>query len=231
MKKILLVLFICAQIHNSCIGQQKDEKFTAELQFGPSFPVGKFSNKSYTPFNNSSGLAIPGFDAGGKFGIRINKNFGIGIYAVQSINKQDAKSFKNYINNGSNFPPDSRVSTSPWQVTKVLAGLNYKDHFTNSKFSFVCSVMAGVFKTAIPKYEWAVYTQSGSLYNEMSHDKTSLPVSFSYQLNAGLSYDIGSHYYLLLSADYFNGAAKLHETNALYKFGTVNINAGIGVKF
>lgn len=228
MKNFLLILLLL--LTNTCFCQ-KGLKVTIEAVAGSSLPTGKFGNKKYSQFNNSSGMAKTGIIAGLNLKYKLNNNFGIAISFAYSANLQDKQAINNYLNKGANYPLDTKIETSSWQIEKVLAGFYYQYYIDNSKFSYNIGLVAGVSKTAIPHYSWVIYSQPGIVYNSAEQDKKSLPFAFSYQLNAGVNYKVKKNMYFLFNANYFNANAKSTVSNLKYAFGSANLVAGVGLGF
>jgi hypothetical protein len=214
-----------------CCMAQHPSNFSAEILLGPSIPTGSFADKDYSAVTNSSGLAKTGFSIYANFKDQFSKHFGIILSVEGSFNKQDPATISSYLNEGANSSIDTKIQTYSWQIVKILTGLYYTAHFNNPKLSYNLSFMGGVCKTSVPKYYWAVYTQSGSLYNERQQDAVSLPWSFGYLFGASLRYDLKKSTYLLLSTDYFNAASQLSTSNLKYEFGSINIMVGAGLSF
>lgn len=166
------------------VDAQDATKFSADLSIGPSIPIGTFADKNYTAVPNSNGLAKTGFAIYANLRYEISNKIGIVMTAQSSFNRQDPESFSDNINHGANFPQKTYMVTDDWKIFKILMGLYYQGHFSNKKLSYLISILGGVCKTSVPFYYYAVYTPSGSLYNESQQNSASLPWSFAYQAGA-----------------------------------------------
>jgi len=222
-----LIAFLIFFIPLSCIGQQ-NEKFSIEVFAGPSMPLGKFADKSYSQFNNSSGLAKVGFSFGSDVKFKMKNNFGIALDVSYSLNKQDKRAIENYINRGSNYPLNTKIEVNSWQIARGLVGLYYQHLFKRTRLGFEISILAGVSKTAIPPYNWQVYTQSGNLYNSAQENKKQLNWMFSYKILSGINYKLNNRMYFLLNVSYFNAQTSRATSNLKYWFGSADVNGGLG---
>jgi opacity protein-like surface antigen len=228
--KYFFIFFSLFAITNICFAQQ-NPKFSIEAFAGPSFPLGKFANKNYMQFNNSAELAKTGITAGSNLKYKLNNNFSVALNFAYSSNKQDKQAINNYLNKGANYPLDTKIETSSWQIAKVLAGFYYKHPINNSRFSFNAGIVAGVSKTSIPHYSWVIYSQPGIVYNSAEQDKKSLPWAFSYQISAGINYEVKKNMYCLLSANYFNANTTYNPSNLKYAFNSATLVVGVGFRF
>ena len=191
--------------------QNKTQFFFAEAAIGPSFPIGKFSNKNYTGnfLSNTDGLAKTGIGINLSLGYQLKKSFGTMLLFGYSQNKQDANSFEVYLKNTYGDTINTSIKTNNWSVFKVMAGGFFVAPFSpENKFSFRAKLLGGVCKTSIPgfKYFYSIPININPIFGNFSFGEVSLPWSFCYQVNAGLKYQLTPKIYLLMDAGYFGSS-------------------------
>jgi hypothetical protein len=213
-KQLFLFFFILFSF--IATAQNKKTKFFAETSIGPSFPIGKFSNKKYTGsfLSNADGLAKTGVVINLSFGYQLKKTFGTMLLFGYSQNKQDANSFDRYLKNNFGDNTSTSVETNKWQVFKILGGGYLVVPFSAAnKLSFRAKLLGGICKTNIPGFKYA-YSVPGNpipTVGSGTFAKINLPWSFCYQLTTGLNYQIAQKIYLLFDAGYFG-------SNPIYKY-------------
>lgn len=210
---------------------QEPLKFSADFSVGPSFPLGKFADKNYSPVPNANGLAKTGFSMYANLRYSFSSHLGIMLAAQSSFNKQDQEAISDYINKGALAPIDSRIVTEYWRIFKLLTGLYYQGHFSNQRLSYNISILGGFCKTSVPSYSWEIYTPSGVLASGWQQNSVSQPWSFAYQAGGSLQYDLKNEMYLLFSADYFNASSQWTTSNLKYDYGSINMMFGTGFRF
>lgn len=204
-----LILFFFSFITNA---QNKKLRYFTEGAIGPTFPTGKFANKSYNGsfLSNTDGLAKTGVAANLSIGFHLKNNYGALLCFGISQNKQDANSFDRYLKNtyGSNI--NTSIKANNWNVFKIMAGGFFAAPFSPaSKFSFQAKVLAGLFKTNIPGlgYTYSSTDNSVPIIGNLSFAKVSLLWSFCYQVNAGIKYQFTQKFYLVSEFGYFGGTS------------------------
>lgn len=188
------------------IAQKSESHYFTELSIGTSIPIGGFASKTYNGkfLDNANGIAKVGIALNIYTGYRINKTFGLVFMAGGSQNKQDSNTFYNYLKKERN-PAITIIETNEWRVGKLMLGgfieLPFED---KSKLSFRGSLLAGICKTAIPKYQFT-YVTAGAfpIYGSIGMNKISLPWTFCYQVGASLKYSISKKIHLLANLNYF----------------------------
>lgn len=243
------LFLICCVLH----AQEKQPKFLVELSVGPSIPIGKFADKSYTGLTEKdpSGLAKTGMTANATIGYYLKSSVGLLLTAGYSVNKQDGAGYEEYYSK-SWYPNASRidVSTNSWKILKVMAGGFLVTPLTSdNELSLLTKLSAGICKTAVPKYSYSAYGQNGSWMAMGTQGKITLPMAFCYQISVGLQYKLNDKLHLLLDINSFNATAKNEFTYTIlgnptpgnpdqtitqvhkYKLAQVNVLAGIGFNF
>lgn len=234
-----------------CKAQQPGSKFSAQILFGVSLPVGKFANKSLTSdsISNASGLAKSGPALQIAFHYYVTKHFGLSLLVGAQENKQDPNSITN---NMKQYYPDSfyfRAVTNYWKIGKILAGGNFKIPIsTGSKFYFEPGLAAGIAKTSIPGFTFTA-TKAGGLSNGFtiggSEPEISLRWTFCYTLDAGFGWHLSKSIFISANINYFSstpsrsytiyptnppaGNGTHYETN--YPITSMAFFAGIGYWF
>jgi hypothetical protein len=249
MNKTLRITFISLMIFcGKTIAQKNDPKLFTGISFGPSFPVNKFGDKTFTfspPDNNPSGLAKTGLSVNASFGYLINKSIGALLLLGGSFNKQDPAAFEDYLRQAYGNNIQTAVNTNTWKVFKIMAGGFYSISLPqSSKIMFQTKIVVGICKTAAPGHNWAIYDPGQMSAMSFRQSKTTLPWSFCYQLSAGMQYPVSRRVYLLLDISYFNSNTRLKysynpnfpspgpqvRAKRKYNLGSVNALIGIGIK-
>jgi len=215
---LLLIGFI---VH----AQTKSPGAFIELSAGPSFPIGKFGEKSFGSFmdENPGGNAKMGLAMNANIGYRLNETAGIVLIAGYSINKQDADSYEEYMKKAW-FSNPSRVDVTAesWKIFRIMAGGFLITPLTaNEELSLITKVAAGVCKTALPAFSWTGYDQNGMLLGAGTQNKTMLSWTFCYQVNLGLQYKLNNKLHILFDINSFNATA-----NKEYSYNPNPISSG-----
>lgn len=253
MKKGILLtafLFLTIVLH----AQEKESKCFVELAVGPSFPIGKFGEKSYKSIledDEPAGLAKTGINLQADFGYYINESFGLLFSPGYSIHAQDGSGYEEYLKNtviafGGMMPSISSVEAKSWNILKLMAGgflvtpLNMEE-----TLELNTRITLGACKTAIPEYTFSGRDQAGDAYGG-TVDKVSLPWAFCYQVSLGLKYKLNDKLHVLFDVNSFNATAQKEYTftfpfspnpvppiteKVKYRLAEVNLMAGIGLNF
>jgi hypothetical protein len=244
-------LFLTFVLH----AQEKQPKFFAELAVGPSFPIGKFADKSYkslTEDNQPAGLAKTGISEQIFLGYYLNESIGLLLAPGYSVHAQDGSGYSEYLKQAVSVAggvPTSRVDVDPksWKILKLMAGGFVVTPLTSSEnLVLVTKLTAGACKTAVPGYSFKAYDQSGMVYGSGTTDKTSLSWAFCYQVSVGMKYKLNNKLHVLLDVNSFNATAEKEYTftfpfspnpvaprteKVKFKLAEVNVLAGIGINF
>jgi hypothetical protein len=224
--------------------QQKQSRFLAELSVGPSFPVGKFGDKSFDIFNrkNPPLRAKTGLGVNFSLGYYLNRSVGVLLSSGYSVNEQSWSGYQDYLRNipSIDYLP-VETSGKSWKVAKVMGGGFFVVPLTAAhKLNLLTRLTAGVCKTAVPGYDYKVYTWDGRLFREGSTDKIDLPWTFCYQMSVALQYKLTNRLHVLLDVNSFNATAKktvtyfdgyTNEVTTKYELNTLNAMAGVGLNF
>lgn len=213
-KQFLLLFFLMLSLVTNA--QNIKSKFVADAAIGPSFPIGKFSNKNYTGsfLSNADGLAKTGIGINLSLGYQLKKSFGSMLLLGYSQNKQDANSFDRYLKNTFGANINRSIKTNNWNIFKIMAGGFFVAPFSPAnKFSFKSKLLGGVCKTSIPGFKYA-YSVPGNPIGTAGGGtiaQVNLSWSFCYQISAGLKYQLTQKIYVLTDAGYFG-------SNPVYKY-------------
>lgn len=248
---ILFFVFVVAK------AQEHHSRLSVEVSVGPSFPVGKFASKDTANIDPYGSGKQPGWaktGVGGQIVMRyqLTTSFGIILLAGGQLNTQDRNSLDKDIKSLFTWDKYARVEskTSSWKTGKVMAGGFFLLPIAETKeLLFQGDILAGVCKTSIPKYSYTVYDDSlsivfGNPYSIAAgrHSKITLPLSFCFQLSAGLKYFFTQKVFLTASINYFH--AHPVRKYSIYadpmnprggkievkkKYGLSNINPEVGV--
>jgi hypothetical protein len=223
--------------------QQKQSRFLTDLSFGPSFPVGKFGDKSYSTLLNSkkpAGLAKTGVSAQLSVGYYLTKSVGVLLSSGYSENKQDWSGYDEYLKTSIyDGPPRTETDGKSWKTVNVMGGGFFVLPLTaNRNLNVLTKLTAGIVKTAVPAHDFKAYTLDDRLLWEGTTDKEDLPWTFCYQVSVGLQYKLSNHLHVLLDINSFNATAQKtvpgsYATSGTrnYNLSTVNAMAGIGLNF
>jgi len=256
MKKILTLLAGTLLAAVSLQAQQKQSKFFAQLSVGPSFPIGKFADKTYKGLPDETepaGLAKLGLNTQLTIGYSLNDNFGLLFSPAYSVHAQDAQGYKDFVKAsvygaGVTTTSDPTLEAKSWQLLKLMAGGFMVTPLTaENKLVLVTKVAIGACKTAIPEYSFKGHGQGITTYSG-KFNKTSLPWAFAYQISMGLKYKLKDKMHLLFDVNSFNSTPQKEVTYARplptsagpstpqqikvkYKLAEVNALVGVGIDF
>lgn len=248
MKKIACLitsfLFAFSVLH----AQEKTSKFFAEISLGPSFPIGQFAEKDYPGLfeKDQPGMASVGLASNVTLGYYVKENVGLLITAGYSTYKQKPARLEEYIKR--NFYVDATdvdVEAEDWKVLKVMAGGFLVTPLTEDKLNLITKISAGICKTAVPKYSWLAYHQTGPAFAGGTYEEVKLPTTFCYQISLGLQYKLNDRLHLLFDINSFNATATDEAPpqagtptpgmptmpDRKYKLGSVNALLGVGLNF
>jgi hypothetical protein len=187
---IFFILCFFLTICKTC-AQNADLPYKAAISVGPSFPVGKFSN-TVPDSSTLPSAAKPGPLVTVSFSYTFKHSFfGVRILGGWQQNNVNDLAIARYM--ATQLPSGSEigVKTDNWHIWKILAGPTFDVPVTkNGKTNFECDILGGVLKTTIPGSEIAVTYGNPPMAFAESVSKTPLPVSFCYQIDAGLNYRI-----------------------------------------
>jgi hypothetical protein len=256
MKKLPALLTGFLFISTLLQAQQKQAKFFAQLSGGPSFPLGKFADKSYTfAVNNNEpeGLAKTGLSLQASLGYHLSKTAGLLFLSGYSEHAQEASGYKEYMKqvilSAGLITNNVDVKTTSWKIVKLMAGGFLNTPLTSDEdLVLVTKVTVGACKTAIPEYSFKGYVTDGITTFGGTFNKTSLSWAFCYQVSMGLKYKLNNRLHLLLDVNSFNATAKKEYTfdpppspngtpngityqKVKYKLAELNALVGIGVNF
>jgi len=255
MKKIPVLLagflFLTTVLH-----AQKEPKLFAELSFGPSFPIGKFAEKTYTAMpedNQHPGMAKTGWNAQVMLGYYINENFGLLFSPGYSVHAQDKSGYEDYLK-GNIIQIGGTVNASRveaevknWKIVKLMVGGFLITPLTSEdELVLITKISAGACKTAIPEYSYKAYDENGVNFAGGTSSKTSLPWAFCYQVSMGLKYKLNNKLHVLLDVTSFNATPQKEYTFTFpfspnpvpprtekikFKLAEVNALIGVGISF
>jgi len=229
--------------------QKKSSGMFAELSVGPSFPIGKFAEKSFKSYteDDPGGCAKTGLAMNATIGYRLNETAGLLLIAGYSVNKQDADSYEDYMKK-SWFSNPSRVDVDAksWKIFRAMAGGFFVTPLTaNEELSLVTKLAAGVCKTAIPEFSWTGYDQNGMMLGTGTQNKEKLSWAFCYQVNVGLQYKLNNKLHVFFDINSFNatvhkdytynpnpvssGPVEMTTVKRKFRLASVNALAGIGI--
>lgn len=251
-KAFCLLIFLPLTL--DCHAQKHESKFSAEISIGPSLPVGKFADKSVSKdtVTNLPGRANVGIALAIAFNYRVSKIFSAILLVGGQQNKQNVQSMNNYFELYSTSGNDVyRTQTQDWKIGKIMAGLSLKIPMSNSnKIYFKPVLLAGVLKTSVPGYHYAIYqlltNGSAQPVGFGTHSGYALAWSFCFQAGTGVSYQYNSRVFFSGNINYFHatpsrsytvytifppppGNGKPYEVN--YPIAAINVMVGAGVNF
>jgi hypothetical protein len=240
---ILLTGFLLAStmLH----AQEKHPRFLTELSVGPSFPIGKFADKTFgDQFKQKpAGLAKAGWSANVSIGYYLHKSVGLLLSAGYSEHKQDLSGYMQFYGGPLIDPlPNLEFIAKSWKMLNVRAGAFFVTPLTaNHRLNLVTKLTAGICKTAVPGYNWKSYKDDKTLFYEGTEKKVDLPWGFCYQADVALKYKLGDNLHVLLTVNSFNAIMRKDVGPGTYPYidggtrkynqSTINTMAGIGIDF
>ena len=238
---LLIFIFCCG------FAQESAHKFSAQIEIGPSIPLGRFAHKSFSLSpHDTSGNAITGFSADVLLKYQFNKSWGAFLLIGGSINGQDKAWLRNEIKKGGTADMIVNVKTDSWKLYKVMPGIYYSLPFSNSsRFSLKPMISAGICKTDVPGFSYAYYYQDlTGPHNAITKGKDNSPVTFCYRISLALDYAISKKVFVLFDANYFNASlikkysyfpnwpqiTEMVPGKKHYSLSSVNMLVGVGVR-
>jgi len=239
---MMLILFCNAQNH---------PKFSVQMAVGPSFPAGKFADKSLhsDTTSNPGGWAKPGLAVQLAIRYRVNKTSGITVQGGWQENHQDGSTLKESLITTYPTYHHYQVDAKTWKSGKILAGGYLIFPLPGNKIQIEPEVLAGVLKTSVPGYSYAAYNDSIRLGEPFpqngSFSGRTLAWAFCYQAGANVNWKFNSKVFFLASLDFFHAApswsyttypfypsadAAVHRKNE-YAIEGVNLLVGTGYRF
>lgn len=228
--------------------QEIDRQFSAQIEIGPSIPLGRFAHKSFSGSpHDTSGNAMAGISADILLKYQLKKSFGISLLIGGTINKQDEEYLENETKKNGSDQLIVNVEADNWKVFKVMPGVYYSLPFSpNSKLSFTPMISMGICKTSVPGHSGSFYYPdvTGSM-NTFAVDRIDLPITFCYRASLTLNYTITKNIFVIADANYFGASPALKykyypewpRITALasakkhYSLASVNLQIGAGIKF
>jgi hypothetical protein len=225
--------------------QEKHPRFFTELSVGPSFPVGKFASKTYEDLykEKPTGLAKTGWGANVSAGYYLNRSFGFLLSAGYSEHKQDYSGYKQQPSIPMDPFPYVEFTAKSWKIVNVNGGAFFViPLMKNHRLDLVTKLTAGIFKTAVPGYDFKfIRREDWTVTSEGTAKKVDLPQGFCYQAGVALKYKLGSNLHVLLDVNSFNATTRKTFAPGDYYYGTsrtrqynlntINALAGIGIDF
>jgi hypothetical protein len=242
MKGSIYAIFVLLLSTTYCAAQQRESRFSAEILFGASMPVGTFGSKAANGLYaenkpEASGLAKAGPSIQLDISYLVRRSFGISFLIGGQQNKQDNGAFQNDIRESLNTTDHFVVTTNSWQILRMMAGCFYNVTFVGNKLSFRPKVLVGLLKTSIPAYKF--YDTTSFAYSA-NMNKISLPWSVCYDFGAALQWHFAKKIYVSADFDFYYGAPKGFTVTAPYfdqyqntkiPIPCINAMAGIGYRF
>jgi hypothetical protein len=247
MKRSLGLLTGCLFIFGMLQAQQKTSKLFAEISFGPSIPLGRFSEKTYVLHNEKEqpGMAKIGLSGNVTVGYYLKENVGVLLLFGYSSNEQQPGGWEEYMKN--RWYPTATgfdITTKKWELLKAMGGGFLVTPLAEHKLNLVTKLSAGVCYTKAPYWGFRIYNENGTL-QRFAGSKEKLPAAFCFQISVGLQYKMNDKVYLLLDVNSFNATAAKDYTyyqdapvpgmpdtiKRKYKLGSFNALAGVGINF
>ncbi len=219
-----------------------------ELAAGPSFPTGRFGDKSFSgrlsTEKKPAGAAKTGFSTQATAGYQLTSTVAVLLSGGLSWNKQDEAAVEK-MGLSQTPSPFVKAETENWKTFRLLAGGQFSAPIAaGSKLLFQVRLQAGACKTTLPGYTYAVW--GDDLYDPIASVTVSdikLPWTFCYQVGAGFRYPASGKFYLLGDLSFFNA----HPVYALdyewqfpqpvsihldqtYSLSSVNVLVGAGIR-
>ena len=201
---IILMACLLFRTGNLCA----QEKFSASITGGLSFPAGRFADKVNpmpTGLVNVDGAANTGWNGNLQLGVAITPQIRANVIVGLSVFRQDATSFEETLRWIHGNTPVAEPES--WRVLKVLAGPSFILPLCN-KLSLRPSLAAGIAKTSVPELTYTLYNPGGNPITTITRDKISMPAAFAYQGGLGWGYKLGKQTTLLADFNFFSARAK-----------------------
>ncbi len=242
--QILIILCVSSSLPILLNAQGKVYKFFAELSIGPSFPVGKFHDKTYSANlgdENPPGIAKIGSGINALIGYKLNKWFNLNILACGQQNQEDANAIKKYLESKPNVAR-ATVTVDKWQIVKGMGGISYKIAISKKEeiFLYPC-IMAGICKTTIPSLSYETFNNNGNVIEMAKSKPPPLPAAFCNQLNMKMQWQKTKRFHILVDVQYFISNPKQtysymnngnwYSVTAKYSLSSINLLLGAGISF
>lgn len=250
MKKALLLLTIPFVVTTNIFSQDKEKysqdddlKGFASINLGVSIPTGNFGSDNFN--NNDAGFATSGAVFDISFGYKFRPNLGVTAVWRGQANGIDAgtyaQSLANYFGSGS-----VSIETSAFAIGGIMAGL-YGSIPIADNLSFEPRALVGFSSARLPAMTTVAYNSSGTKLITWFQDQAET-VTFSYIIGVGAKLNVSMKICLLFNVDFYGAKAEWENVREIsvghitgtteirkydYKqnFSTVNISAGLGLRF
>lgn len=249
LRKALIALLVCTVFFSSTQAQEHNQKFSVQLQAGPSIPLGRFAHKSFSlGIHDTSGNAITGAASNVLVQYQLSKQFGISMFVGVSVNRQDNAYLEQEVRKGQSGNRVVNVSSENWRVYKFMPGVFYTLPISpDGKLLFKPSVFMGICKTNVPGFSFASSDPNmlGSVIMAGSKSEQKLPLTFCYQASLAFNYAMNKNIFFLVDANYFGASpvvkytyypdwpatGNLASAKKHYSLASINFFAGVGVRF
>ena len=213
MKRLSLLLISILCLYGMAVAQSS--KFLASISVGPAIPVGKYGSRDAS--DSSAGWALPGPALNVSFGYHITKQSGIMILVSVQANKQDAETFNKRIKDKNGPVTEVNTTTYSWNIAKFMAGSFFNVPLSKSgDLQLKTALLAGAVKSYFPGHSYTGSTnQTGSpqdvIYFSGTFRGMELPMTFGFQVNAGIQYGLSQNIFLIADINYFYAKVKSYS--------------------
>ncbi|GAO41378.1 outer membrane beta-barrel protein [Flavihumibacter petaseus] len=253
MKKKLLLFLLMAACTGRTIAQEKSRKFTAQLEIGPSIPLGGFADhtSSENDWDYGAGNALTGFAANILLKYSWSEHWGTSLLLGYSQNAWDEAHMEDAIRKQYGNLVDARVSADNWKIFKAMPGLYYSIPLSpRRKFVLQPMVSAGISKADMPGYRYVYRPKDGN--NTLPNweypnpggetdpvmgggavmvGEQKMPVTFCYQFSLALDYAISKRFVLVMDAGYFSAHPENQMADHPVSLSSMNVLVGAGYRF
>ena len=227
MKKILV--FVAALLVCFVVTAQQTripKKMSSSLSFniGPSFPIGDFASNNAG--NENAGYAKTGVNLNLNYDYMFTKYAGITLNALYGSHKMDQKIITDFMDMPA---PDANVTH--YQYIGLLAGPVFNGTIS-PKTEIDFKLLGGVCRSRSPQ----------ATFQEEVYAKQDWASSFGWRISSDMHFKFANNAFFMVGLSYtqmrpdFNIVLMPNETNPEtlsmeMHVSTVNVNAGVGIKF
>lgn len=228
MKKVFVlvtVLLVCFAVTAQINRVPQEKSSSISFNIGPSIPVSDFASTNF-PDNDGAGYAITGVNLNLNYDYMFEKYAGVTFNFLYGSHKLKNQIVQDYT--GDYIP---NVDISHYEYVGLLAGPVFTGTLS-PKTNINFKLLGGVCRSRSPGMDW-----NGEVYV-----KEDWATAFAWRINSDVRFTISNNIFLMLDLSYtqtrpeFEIVIGPHESQPenLQKeihVSTINLNAGVGVRF
>lgn len=248
MKRVFIMSTVFFLFSTEGISQNNDRRGFSSFNLGISLPTGNYKSTNFS--NSESGYASTGFCLDFTLGYKIRPKLGLTALLRSQANSLNvgayAQDLANYF--GRNNPAlttSVSVESSAYSIGGIMGG-GYGSFLMKDKLSFEPRILIGFSSAILPAMTTETY-ESGTKLTTFIREQSST-FAFSYIIGTGAKFDMSEKICIMLNMDFYSAKAEWYDVKEVgighitgnteifefdysQKFSTLNICAGVGLRF